>query len=269
MVAKMETYKVYVHINNINNKVYVGITGKQNINLRWCGGNGYRINYPIGNAIKKYGWDNFQHIVIADNLTSCEAKNFEKLIIKGLGANIPSKGYNLTDGGDGTCGYKRPDLAKRNENGRKRVDQYTLEGEYIQTFPSIRGAAKLFGNENKIRKGITNTCKKNQSHSYGYIWRYSNREITPVIKEEFLKLKTKDPYNKGKSYVDMDRVKLACEIYDKNMYVLPIKDMAKLIGRSHMVFTGYLKIGVTNGWCKYDASKSRNIANKLKAIQFI
>ena len=96
---------VYVHISP-NNKYYVGITSKKP-EERWRNGNGYYYNTYFTSAIKKYGWDNFQHEVIASNLTEMEAKNFEKLLIKKLKSKDRKYGYNMTDGGDGVSGVDR------------------------------------------------------------------------------------------------------------------------------------------------------------------
>lgn len=67
-------------------------------------GNAYQTQY-FSNAIKKYGWDNFQHEIIAENLTEDEAKNFEKVLISKLRSNERDFGYNITKGGDGVCGF--------------------------------------------------------------------------------------------------------------------------------------------------------------------
>lgn len=70
-------YCVYAHINIINNKMYIGIT--RNINGRWAN-NGY--NYKgcthFYNAIQKYGWDNFKHLVLIDNISLSVAQICEQ-----------------------------------------------------------------------------------------------------------------------------------------------------------------------------------------------
>ena len=111
---EIRNYKVYVHINKFNNKKYVGIT-KQNLNKRWQYGHGYfnkgKTNY-FWNAIQKYGWNGFEHIVLDDNLTYDEANNKERYYIALYNSNNSKYGYNLTLGGDGFCGQKRSEETK-------------------------------------------------------------------------------------------------------------------------------------------------------------
>lgn len=94
------TYCVYVHINKLNGKKYVGqtICGDKP-NKRWYNGNGYKSSPIFSKAITKYGWDNFEHEVVANNLTAEEADNFEKLLIEKLGTTNTDKGYNIELGG--------------------------------------------------------------------------------------------------------------------------------------------------------------------------
>ena len=75
-------YTVYVHISP-NNKYYVGIT-KQSVKRRWHNGTAYRKNTYFYSAIQKYGWDNFQHEIIAEHLTKDEACDFEITLIAAL-----------------------------------------------------------------------------------------------------------------------------------------------------------------------------------------
>ena len=94
------TYCVYIHTNKINGKMYVGQTiYGNNPKRRWGGGNGYKGCEYFYNAIQKYGWDKFEHEIIANNLTADEADNFEKLLITKLDLRNPNKGYNLESGG--------------------------------------------------------------------------------------------------------------------------------------------------------------------------
>ena len=100
MEIRNGTYCVYIHTNKINGKMYVGQTIHGNRpQKRWDNGNGY-IHCPyFFKAIAKYGWDNFEHEIIANNLTADEADNFERLLIAKIDTMNPDRGYNLEPGG--------------------------------------------------------------------------------------------------------------------------------------------------------------------------
>lgn len=124
---KEREWCVYMHRNKINNKAYIGITSRKP-EERW-GKNGSQYHkgnqHAIRAAIEKYGWDNFEHIIWADNLSENDAKHIEKLLIALFKTNCcryynPSYGYNLTDGGDGTCGRPIP------EEQRKQISESLL-----------------------------------------------------------------------------------------------------------------------------------------------
>lgn len=93
-------YTVYQHINKINQKSYVGIT-KQKPENRW-GNNGinYKSSPHFYAAIQKYGWDNFEHLILFENLSKEDAEKKEKELIKELDLQNPAKGYNIMEGGE-------------------------------------------------------------------------------------------------------------------------------------------------------------------------
>ena len=66
--SEIKNYKVYMHINKINSKKYIGIT-KQKPKERWQNGYGYIGCTVFYNAIKKYGWDSIEHKILIDNLS--------------------------------------------------------------------------------------------------------------------------------------------------------------------------------------------------------
>lgn len=106
MIIYNGDYYVYLHINKINGKIYVGITRKTNVNDRWHNGRGYQYNQHFWSAIKKYGWNNFEHEIFASNLTEEEASNMEKLLIEKLDTTNPNNGYNIASGGYNNRGLK-------------------------------------------------------------------------------------------------------------------------------------------------------------------
>lgn len=95
---------VYVHINKINGKKYVGITSRKPED-RWDYGFGYRGQTYFYKAIQKYGWDNFKHEILLTNETKEYACAAERCLIKAYASNNPKYGYNLSSGGEsGTAG---------------------------------------------------------------------------------------------------------------------------------------------------------------------
>lgn len=95
----MNNYCVYIHRNKINGKVYIGQTSLS-LKRRWNNGLGYKRQSYFYSAIQKYGWNNFEHIILKDNLTLDEANYWESYYIKYYDSMNQEKGYNLTSGGD-------------------------------------------------------------------------------------------------------------------------------------------------------------------------
>ena len=92
-------FTVYCHTNKINGKKYVGIT-KQKPEIRWHSGNGYNNSEYFWRAIKKYGWRNFEHEILYENLTKEEAEKIEIQLIGEWETTNRLKGYNIANGGN-------------------------------------------------------------------------------------------------------------------------------------------------------------------------
>ena len=165
-------WTVYMHISP-SNKFYIGITS-QTIEERWRNGEGYKTQ-PFYNAIQKYGWDNFEHVILFENLTEEEAKEKEIELIAEYHSDDKYYGYNILKGGNmgkhGIYGFKYSEESKRkmsenhadvsgaNNPSAKRV--YCPElNEY---FDCMLDANKKYG----VRKsGICLCCNKKQ-HTAG------------------------------------------------------------------------------------------------------
>ena len=70
------------------------------------------------------------------------------------------------------------ELAKQLEESKKKVAQYSLQGEYIQTFDSYSSAAKWLVENGKakslnggVRGHIGDACKGIRKTAYKYIWK--------------------------------------------------------------------------------------------------
>lgn len=90
-------YSVYIHTFP-NGKKYVGVTSWKP-ELRW-GANGCNYKNPyMVNAIKKYGWDNITHEIVAENLTVDQASQMEIELIAKYNSADRKYGYNISPGG--------------------------------------------------------------------------------------------------------------------------------------------------------------------------
>lgn len=194
-----ELYCVYMHINKINGKRYIGQTIKQNnISGRFgYKGNNYVKCTYFYRAIKKYGWDNFDHYIIQKNLTKEEADLLEILNILAFNTTNDKFGYNLKFGGE--AGGKLSEEVKQkisnSEKGRhlteehkrniskskkgkshgkgishrgKKVGQYTLDGELIHIYNSVVETSNFGYKPGKIY--LCCTGKRNKHRDY--IWKY-------------------------------------------------------------------------------------------------
>lgn len=112
MNSSENTYCVYKHINKTTGMIYIGLTKYgDNPNKRWKRGIGYKRQHQnyFYNAIKKYGWDGFDHIVVKNNLSQQEAKDLEIKLIAEVHDINPKLLYNVSPGGDLGCGFKGPE----------------------------------------------------------------------------------------------------------------------------------------------------------------
>ena len=91
----VRSWCIYKHTLKETGQVYIGQTN--NIKNRWKP-SAYKNCIKFYNAIQKYGWDNFEHEILANELTLEEANELEtKFIIEYDSIN---NGFNLNTGGD-------------------------------------------------------------------------------------------------------------------------------------------------------------------------
>lgn len=172
----MKKWKIYVLINKKNGKKYIGTTS-QSVSKRWCSGANYR-NQPFGKEIEKYGWDNFEHFVLIDNLDECTAFEVEKELIKKYRTNDKQYGYNISSGGKGCAlsptSETRKKLSDANKGkNAKTVYQYSLDGKFIKEWNSTPEIKEILGFK---KWGILSCCSGKQNKAYGYIWLHEKND---------------------------------------------------------------------------------------------
>ena len=206
---------IYKIINNVNQKIYIGKTTRT-IEERFkehCKDYKKRDleKRPLYRAMKKYGIENFS-IELVEETDNPEER--EKYWIEYYGSF--KNGYNATIGGDGkpyidydlvAATYKELKIQKavakklnisedtvsrvlriknipslnQSEAVRlsvgKIVNQYDLQGNYLNSFPSTRAAAeslnKVTSKSNGACSHIADVCKGKRKTAYGYIWKFS------------------------------------------------------------------------------------------------
>lgn len=134
-------YYIYMHRNEINNKIYIGQTCQSPPNKRWYPSN-YAHSPCFYNAIQKYGWSNFSHIILEDNLTLEEANEREAYWIKFYNTLNRKYGYNIRPGGNNAAiseeTKKKMSLNHRDVKGEKNYfygkhftgEQHSMYGKH-------------------------------------------------------------------------------------------------------------------------------------------
>lgn len=97
MSEKDNTYIVYMH-KLFDGRAYVGITSRD-LKTRGYKGSGYYRSPKFYAAIKKYGWDSFQHIVLYKGLSKTDAEAKERELISLHKCTERKHGFNIQLGG--------------------------------------------------------------------------------------------------------------------------------------------------------------------------
>lgn len=106
---------IYLYISP-SHKYYIGQTIQEKARKNQHKNRIYHTAFS--NAIQKYGYENFEYKVLFRTSSKCLKKmkvildTLEKYYIKRYKSNNPEFGYNLTEGGEGSLGYKHTAEAK-------------------------------------------------------------------------------------------------------------------------------------------------------------
>ncbi len=155
---------VYLIINLINNKKYIGSTcnyARRKREHLWMLRNNKHKNPHLQLAYNKYGEDNFIFSVlekIEDNRTIYEV---EQLYLDKYKTYNKKIGYNI-------C---REATSPNNEKSKKVIYQYSKEGIKLNTYNSIIEAANVL---NCNYSGISNAASGKTRTAKGYVWIFEN-----------------------------------------------------------------------------------------------
>ena len=172
----MEHYNcIYMYVNKINGKKYIGQA--QNFTRRhkehqWSSHNeaDSSYDYPFHKAIRKYGIDGFDIVILKENIETREMMDYyEKLFIKEHDCLAKdSKGYNVSEGGKG--GNKFAGRTEEQMNETRLKMRESSKGEKSNTYGKPRSekikqeqAQRMKGNTYTYER--TNETKKKLSNS--------------------------------------------------------------------------------------------------------
>lgn len=166
---------IYKITNNINGKIYIGMTSRDvSIRFREHLKGANRTNTKkiqvVDYAIKKYGKENFS----VETLESMSFKLKSELIAKLKDREVffihkfssanNKMGYNITKGGDSCATYQE-----------KPVWKYTKDGEFIEEYRSLAEAALA---NNISKQDLSHCCNKSRSVCVGgFLWSFKGESF--------------------------------------------------------------------------------------------
>jgi len=116
---------IYIHRNIINNKVYIGST-IQRPDRRWrkSGLSSYKNCPAFYNALKRYGWKQFESQILEENILFNEISKKEEFYIKEFNSLAPN-GYNTNNFVDGRIEFSEETKLKISEARKKYYETLT------------------------------------------------------------------------------------------------------------------------------------------------
>lgn len=187
-IHKTGIYKIY-HLHN-KEVIYLGSAAsdrkwREGFKQRWIVHlydlqKGIHHSDYLQRVVNKYGIEDlrFEILEICDGSKCLEREQYYLDTLVPFG----DKGYNTCKIAGNTLGYKIPEHKK---GKRKKIDQYSLEGNFIQSWDSLNQASR----ELDINvSSIKDCCKKRFKQIKGFIFRYSGETDLPNIEEIRTKL---------------------------------------------------------------------------------
>ena len=212
---------IYKISNTVNNKIYIGQTSRTvekrwNLHKRTAKNPSYlSYSYPLYQAMRKYGIDNFQIEVIEET----DNKNLNEREVYWISYyDSYNKGYNMTLGGEGHYKYEDEDFLELWNQGYNAAqitemlhcDRHTVADRLSQLVPNYSSLQKerqtpsrySFEKEQKIRecwdkgmssKQIQEELGINRKGIKGYLIKYKNFSEEEWEKRNYIQRKNSNP----------------------------------------------------------------------------
>lgn len=160
---------VYIHTNKINGKKYIGQTTMEP-SKRWSNGKGYNTCTRFYRAIKKYGWDNFEHD--AYEMNDLLLDGMESFLIEYYHTTDKDFGYNLASGGNKN--------KKMSEETKKKMSESKIGNQSALGFHHSEGTKKLLSEklrgENNPFYGKHHSEEAKKKNTIAHIGKYHSEE---------------------------------------------------------------------------------------------
>lgn len=210
-------YYVYKHTSP-EDKIYIGITSSETPEQRWKNGHGYQNNELFWEDIQKFGWDNFQHDIIAQNISKEEAITMENSLIKLYSSNNPVYGYNQNEGGAGA--YKTIYILM--DNGSTTSLKISKNQKIIKIH-RIKNGINFEANFKAMKKLSLNTYVL-----YMYLMMHDNNRIWALYSQDVMNRThlTKNTYPNAvnelidKQYLTSSTINTTDGVFSENVYDL-------------------------------------------------
>jgi group I intron endonuclease len=215
-------YKIYLITNKLNNKKYIGQT-KQKLKSRFIGhkskaNKGSKIVFH--SAIRKYGIENFEIILLEENINNIEISNQREIeFIKQYNTLLPN-GYNTLEGGLNQISSRKginlsPEHKTKIKNSHKKNSKPIIEFN-IETGKTIKewSSGRELLRNNFSRANISQICKSDKKFGYMYNSGWCYKTFYDTIKDK--KILIKLYYNAhGKTIKCLDIDGNIIKIYNK------------------------------------------------------
>lgn len=191
---------IYKFTNKINGKIYVGKTKKslrQRITAHKSAAKTFRGNQLIHKAIRKYGIENFEIVILEDKIASINELNERERHYIALNRSTEREfGYNFSIGGEGGTslsgsdnpmfGKSRPDLSARNivNKGKTLEEIHGKEkAEEIKRMASQSSSGKKHSDESKRKMGESQklSWERGRNNSEKYFTHMQNRLNNAIL----------------------------------------------------------------------------------------
>lgn len=162
-----KTFSVYMHVFP-NGKRYIGITSQKPIEKRWTStGSGYKRCPKMWNAIKRFGWENVEHVVLYEGLEKSVAEAAEIALI--AENDTIRNGYNIEHGGNV--------IGSHSEETRRRISE--------------ANKGRIVSEETRQKLSLINKGKTGDKNAF------FGRHHTEAVRREHSAFMVGNQYNKG------------------------------------------------------------------------